>query len=299
MFCKTREDAEAVIGILTPWLAERGLALSPEKTRIVHLQEGFDFVSYHVRHYKDIRKPSGWTLLITPSKDAVTRVRAKLKETWFSLKSTPTPKVCSTLNGIVRGWANYHRVAVSSRTFQALDFWMFHRASRWAKFRHPTKSTKWRHERYWGTLHPERNDKWVFGDKHSGIYLLKFAWFNRWQHILVKGRASPDDPTLKAYWRKRRARKAAELNAKGQRLAKQQGYLCPVCKDTLSNSEVLQVHHLLPKGDPRRNDETHQWLVHLMCHQQFTTAQLQRARATMQPAPDHEDVQGERLSVGA
>ena len=191
VFCESKEDAETIIGILSDWLAKRGLALSPEKTRIVHLQEGFDFLGYHVRHYKDARTLAGWKLLITPSKDAVTRVRAKLKEKWLSLKSTPTPAVCKQLNPIIRGWANYHRVKVSTRAFQALDFWMFHRAARWARFRHPTKSTEWRSQRYWGRLNAERKDNWVFGDKHSGVYLLKFAWFNRKQHILVKGRASP------------------------------------------------------------------------------------------------------------
>ena len=48
-FCETREDAERVQGILTEWLKERGLTLSEEKTRIVHLTEGFDFLGF-VRH---------------------------------------------------------------------------------------------------------------------------------------------------------------------------------------------------------------------------------------------------------
>jgi RNA-directed DNA polymerase len=42
-FCETREDAEQVQGILAEWLNERGLTLSTEKTRIVHLTEGFNF----------------------------------------------------------------------------------------------------------------------------------------------------------------------------------------------------------------------------------------------------------------
>src|SRR5438270_9951420 len=50
-FCETREDAERVQGILTEWLKERGLTLSAEKTRIVHLTEGFDFLVFNIRHY--------------------------------------------------------------------------------------------------------------------------------------------------------------------------------------------------------------------------------------------------------
>src|SRR5713226_2289832 len=52
VFCETQEDALVVRDrILPPWLAERGLSLSPEKTRIVHLTEGFDFLSFNVRHF--------------------------------------------------------------------------------------------------------------------------------------------------------------------------------------------------------------------------------------------------------
>ena len=48
-FCETKEDAERVRDILVEWLKERGLTLSQEKTRIVHLAEGFDFLGF-VRH---------------------------------------------------------------------------------------------------------------------------------------------------------------------------------------------------------------------------------------------------------
>jgi RNA-directed DNA polymerase len=299
VFCESKEDAEKVIGELTSWLAIRGLTLSPEKTRIVHLEEGFDFLGYHVRHYKDVRTRTGWKLLITPSKDAVKRVREKLKAKWLSLKAAPTAGTCSQLNRIVRGWANYHRVVVSTRTFQGLDHWMFQRAFRWAKFRHAKKSAAWRKQRYWGSLNPERDDTWVFGDKRTGIYLLKFTWFSRRHHILVKGTSSPDDPTLRAYWHQRRTANAAELNAKGRRLAKRQGYRCDVCQDTLFNGEVLELHHMLPREDPRRKEETYQRLVHLMCHQQLTKVERQGARAAHQPVLDHEEIGCEGLSVSA
>ena len=57
--------------------------------------------------------------------------------------------------------------------------------------------------KYWGRFHRDRLDCWVFGDKHTGGYLLKFNWFPIERHTLVKGRSSPDDPRLKDYWAKR------------------------------------------------------------------------------------------------
>jgi len=64
-FCETREDAEQVQKILVEWLKERGLTLSEDKTRIVHLTEGFDFLGFNIRHYPAPQTSrTGWKLLI-------------------------------------------------------------------------------------------------------------------------------------------------------------------------------------------------------------------------------------------
>jgi RNA-directed DNA polymerase len=70
VFCETEEDALDVRDrVLPAWLAERGLSLSEEKTRIVHLSEGFDFLGFNVRHYPCPQTSrSGYKLRITPSK---------------------------------------------------------------------------------------------------------------------------------------------------------------------------------------------------------------------------------------
>jgi RNA-directed DNA polymerase len=277
VFCESKEDAEQVIRDLGPWLAQRGLTLSPEKTRVVHLDEGFDFLGYRVRHYKNGRTKTGRTLLITPGKDAVKKIRDKLRALWMEHKGTRTTPLCRKLNPVIRGWANYHRVVASTRTFNAMDHWMSLRAYRWAKWRHPTKSGAWRARRYWGRLHPQRANTWVFGDKRTGYYLLKFAWFLRRHHILVRGRASPDDPRLRGYWQHRLEAKATSLKAKQRRLARAQDFKCVVCSDDLCNGEELQVHHALPQGDPQRDEERYQQLVHLLCHQQLTKQQLHSA----------------------
>jgi len=121
-------------------------------------------------------------------------------------------------------------------------------------------------------------DNWVFGDKRSGCYLLKFKWFLPRRHAMVKGTASPDDPRLREYWQRRREAKAAGLKFKQQRLARTQNFRCVICGEALCNDEELLIHHVLPKGDPQRNEERYQQLIHLMCHQQLTKAQLQTGR---------------------
>src|SRR5207237_9188526 len=108
----------------------------------------------------------------------------------------------------------------------------------------PQKSRGGRHQRYWGRFYVERADPWVFGDKQTGAYLLKFIWFATDRHTLVKGRSSPDDPHLKDYWMKRQAAKTRDLTFSKQKLAKRQKGRCLECGESLFNEEELQVHHL-------------------------------------------------------
>lgn len=146
---------------------------------------------------------------------------------------------------------------------------MFHREGRYTARTHPQKSWKWRQKRYWGQLNKTRKDNYVFGDKDTGAYVLKFAWFPIERHIVVKGTASPDDPTLRAYWEERRQTQSAKGHPRQiQRLIKRQKGLCPICGDNLENGEELQVHHLTPRRKSGNDDDANLGLVHLYCHQQ-------------------------------
>jgi RNA-directed DNA polymerase len=269
VFCETKEDAERVKDhLLPPWLAERGLSLSGEKTRVVHLTEGFDFLGCNVKHYHAPRTTrAGHKLLIKPSKKAVTRKRQELREQWLRLRGHKLDDVLWKLNPIIRGWANYYRPMVASKTFAKMDDWMFHRAVRYAKHTHPNKPWKWLVKRYWGKLRADREDTWVFGDKHTGRHLLKFAWFKIVRHRLVRGAASPDDPSLRDYWWSRRKVNCRFLSTSDVKLAEAQDWCCPVCGMELMNGEELQRHHKVPRCVGGTDASGNRELVHLYCHQ--------------------------------
>ena len=267
--CESKEDAEEVIEILRTWLRQRGLELSADKTKIVHLSEGFDFLGFNIRHYRaDKTSKTGWKLLIKPSKESVCKIRRKLREAWLSLRGSNVSAIIKRLNPMIRGWANYFRSGVSSEIFHSLDRWMFHRAVRYVKRTHPKKPRYWRQSRYWGKLNLERSDRWVFGDKTTGIHLLKFSWFEIDRHILVKGKSSPDDSTLKNYWQNREKAKAKSLTPSKQKIAKNQGCICPKCGKSLFNEEELHVHHIEPKHQGGKDSYGNLQLLHLYCHQQ-------------------------------
>jgi RNA-directed DNA polymerase len=69
------------------------------------------------------------------------------------------------LNPIIRGWAMYHRHAVSAKVFQSVDHAIFQTLWRWAKRRHPTKGVRWVTARY---FHPIDDRNWVFSGTARG-----------------------------------------------------------------------------------------------------------------------------------
>jgi RNA-directed DNA polymerase len=267
VFCESQEDAEASKQILTEWLSKRGLVLSPEKTQVVHLTEGFNFLSFNIRLYRASNTKTGWKLLTKPSKEAVQKHREKMKQEWEAVRGWNIGKILWKLNPIIRGWANYHRTGTAKETFNKLDNWMFYKEVRHVKRTHPHKPKKWQQRKYWGRLNFDRQDHWAFGDKQTGQHLLKYRWFPIERHILVKGTASPDDPALKDYWQKRNMAKAKELPPSRQKIARKQNGLCPECKNTLFNDEELHVHHRIPKAKGGKNNYGNLVLVHYFCHQ--------------------------------
>lgn len=268
IFCKSKEDAEEANETLNEWLRGKGLKLSKEKTRITHLTEGVDFLGFNVRHYRVSNTKTGYKLLIKPSKETVQKIRRDLRQEWLNLKGHSVKKVIEKLNPIIRGIANYLRKAVSSETFAKLDNYVHKREYRYAIQTHPKKSNKWRNERYWGKLNLNRMDVWVFGDKNTGQHILKFQWFKIDRHTLVKGRFSPDDPSLKEYWEERSKAKAKDQSPSMQKLANKQGCKCLVCGESLFNGEEIHKHHIIPRAEGGKDTYNNLRLVHLLCHHQ-------------------------------
>ena len=185
--CHTRQEALEVKARLATWLTPRGLAFNEDKTRVVTLDEGFDFLGFNVRRYNG--KP-----LITPSKAAVRRIRERLRTELRSLRGTNAPSVIRRLNPIIRGWAAYYRTQVSAEMFGKLDHYLWKLTYKWATFSHANKPTSWVVARYFGKFNKARQDRWVFGDRRSGAFMHRFAWTNIVRHQTVEQRSVPGRP---------------------------------------------------------------------------------------------------------
>ncbi len=242
--CHTRDEAEQVKARLAGWLAPRGLTFNEDKTRIVTLEQGFDFLGFTVRR-------QAGKLLIKPSKAAVRRLRERLAAEMRALRGTNAAAVLQTINPIVRGWSAYYRSVVSSETFAALDRYMWTLTYKWAKRSHGNKPRRWVIDRYFGAFNKSRQDRWVFGDPETGAYLRKFAWTPIIRHRMVRAGASPDDPTLADYWADRRRRTPPPMDPASLRLLQAQHGRCPICGALLLHAD----------DQPRTPREWEQWLA--------------------------------------
>lgn len=229
--CVSAEQARQVKTQLAEWLAPRGLAFNEDKTRVVTLAEGVDFLGFNVRRY-----PNG-KLLVKPSKAAVRRIRSRLAAEVKALHGANAQAVVNKLNPVIRGWAAYYRNVVSSKTFSSLDHYMWRLTYKWTTRAHPNKSRRWVTARYFDAFHPSRRDRWVFGDRDSGRYLAKFSWTKIVRHQMVAGKASPDDPDLIGYWAARRRRRKPPLGLFTQRLLRAQNGRCLACGDLLLHAD--------------------------------------------------------------
>jgi RNA-directed DNA polymerase len=295
VLCHSQEQAVQVKAQLAQWLAPRGLAFNEDKTRIVHLSEGFDFLGFNVRRYPN-RK-----LLIKPSQAAIRRVRERLASETRTLRGGNATAVIAALNPIIRGWAAYYRTVVSTRTFTALDDYLWKLTYKWATWRHADKPKRWIVGRYFGKFNKFRNDRWVFGDRDSGACLVKFSWTGIVRHVPVKGRASPDDPALAAYWAERRQRVKPPLDRYTLRLLARQDGRCPLCGNHLLTADqppqspkqwerwwlqvtrqAIAASYLVHNGRPGSPDDDQTRLVHASCQRGLHARQ--RRKPALQPA---------------
>lgn len=254
--------------LVETFLRERGLELSPEKTHITPITDGFDFLGQTIREYHG-------KVLVKPSRTNVKTFLAKIRDVIRRNAQATAGHLIALLNPKIRGWANYHHHATSKRTFVKVDHAIFQALWRWAKRRHPKKGRRWIKDKYFLS---EGTRNWVFSGELEGsggnpycVRLLSASAtpITRW--VKVKGKANPYDPAWELYFEERLGVKMA-ANLKGRRqllrLWKEQAGLCPVCHQKITQLTGWHNHHLVwrTSGGPDRAEN--RVLLHPNCHHQ-------------------------------
>lgn len=133
----SRADAEALWGEVADVLARMGLRLSESKTRLVHFDEGFDFLGWRIQRRR-IRGHAGKRAIYTyPSKKSLASVMEKVRTLTRRAQHRTLGDLLRRVNPVIRGWCAYFQHGVSKATFSYLDHFAFWRIVGWLKKRHP------------------------------------------------------------------------------------------------------------------------------------------------------------------
>ena len=156
VICNTRQEAEAALALAKTFLQEKlGVSLHPEKTRIVHVRDGFEFLGYKIRRGKGLRmaahkrttKANPLDLYAIPRARSVDRFKDQIRNLTRRNAPVRLGEVIGAINPIIRGWGNYYRKANVRKLFHQLDGWIERRlwsfiAKRWrnaAYRKYPTR----------------------------------------------------------------------------------------------------------------------------------------------------------------
>jgi len=249
----TKEHIETyVLPKLKAFLKARGLTLSQVKTRIVHLDEQFDFLGFTF-----VRQ--GGRLLTKPSKKGIAAHLKQLKRYLRTHLGAPAVRVVKELNAIIRGWTNYFRHGASKAVFNKVRHRLFQMLWRWANRRHRNKSRRWIRRRYF-------REDWAFHEK--GAVLLRHDIVPVTRFTKVTGKASPMNPDEAEYWEKRRhKRRGRETHPEVDReLQRRQDYGCGLCGVAFEEDDLAEKHHIQPRSQGGSDDIDNLMLIHRWCH---------------------------------
>ncbi len=271
----TKEILEQEIRpLIEACLSERGLMLSKVKTKITHIDHGFDFLGQNIRKYDG-------KLLIKPSRKSQQAFKKKVRSVMSKLKSAPQEQVIRRLNPIIRGWAQYHRHVVSSVVFSKMDAWIWRVIWRWSVRRHPKKPKSWIKQRYFVR---EGTRDWIFVDQRSDVYkaeqcldreitqpqaprllFMSSIWIRR--HVKVKSEAHPYDSQWEVYFERRLDRKMVHAMTKTLRhLWRKQLGRCPVCQQKVTVESGWNTHHVRAKLQGGATAAKNLVMLHPDCH---------------------------------
>ena len=203
-FIVTAESRELleknIIPAINDFLKTRGLKLSEEKTRIVRIEQGFDFLGQHLQKFRN-------KLIITPSKESTKSFLEKVRNIIRECYWQKTSDMIIQLNPVIKGWAFYHRYVQSAKTFSFASKVISDALGRWIRRRHGRKSMGWIDKRYFN--HPKR--KWCFcctikdsSGKKKLLELIKPSYIKTVRYIKIKGEANPFNPIYFDYFTMRK-----------------------------------------------------------------------------------------------
>jgi RNA-directed DNA polymerase len=284
-FVVTGNSQELLNDVVVPWvrefLRERGLQLSLAKTRVAHVDDGFDFLGWNFRKY-------GGKMLIKPSTKNMQVFYRKVSDIIERSLSVPTERLIRRLNPVLRGWAEYHKGVVAKEAFSRLDYQIHWRLMRWGLRRHPRKTRSWVFTHYWQQLGNRQafaaNSVNRLGDPLL-LVLYQLSATAIVRHPKIMGAYNPFDPEWELYGEQRHValRSQTIFDTGRQTLWNEQNGHCVVCETLLGSASESDDHHIVYRMHGGGNALFNRVLLHPVCHRRVHALGLEVTK----PVPAH------------
>jgi group II intron reverse transcriptase/maturase len=142
--CKSVVEARAAVAAAKQILTELGVQLHPQKTRIVQVDYGFEFLGYKIKRGRQLQLPprkirsgarSG-ALYALPREKSIQRFMDQVRQRTKRNVPLTTAELIERLNPVLRGWGHYYKRSHVRKLFNRLDRWIVrriwsHRFKRW------------------------------------------------------------------------------------------------------------------------------------------------------------------------
>lgn len=187
------------------FLATRGLTLSAEKTKLTHINEGFDFLGFTIRKFKH-------KLIIKPAKQKIPKLLSRIRMLLEQCHGIQFYAMLSKINSVLRGWAYAHRKVVVKEMLSFIDNNVFKQVANWLRKAHRNKNWSWINKTY----HKQNKGRFSWGSTYvrkegevKWVELFRMADIPVRYHTKIRSEANPYDQQYYDYFKQR-----AEVNRK-------------------------------------------------------------------------------------
>jgi len=273
---KTENEAKTIKAKIAEFLrSEIGLTLSDEKTHITNIHDGFNFLGFNIRKFRE-RSPYSkhheiGKLIIKPPKERIKKFLQKVQEVLKQNRQATADKIINLLNPMLQGFALYYRFVVSKEVFTYIQDKVWRKLWRWCRRRHPRKPKRWIFRKY-HTF--KEKAKGIFYSQETKRRLIQI-WaipIVRFKKIISSARVHAGDKESIEYWKEREYVNALNqiYSIKVGKLFKRQNGTCPCCEKLITKEQIARnqahIHHLEPRSESGTDEPNNLRLLHLSCH---------------------------------
>jgi RNA-directed DNA polymerase len=274
---RTREDLESIISKVKAFLLKRGLQISEEKTRIVHIDEGFEFLSWEIKNRRfryDLNKRSETgiqsekVLVIRPTTQSVKRIRASVRNILEKHRRAPFGAIIKALNPVLRGWCNYYRHEEQGQiAIQKVGHYVMRTVLRFLVKRHKNRPLSWIIKKY---RYSSDTRTWIFGTA-EGSRLVDCSELTLKRH--KKQLELNKNPYVDIEYFKER-RSMLLLDGLYDKVLKKYQDSCAFCNEKFEPDDAIEFHHIKPVRKNGKSTVKNLMPLHQTCHHAITYGRL-------------------------